>query len=82
MMSFYAVSALSTRCNGREGYCKSSIKPPGGGGLIQFQTLQRGAYWRGELISEGGFFKKSNDEDICGSFSVLLPHILPIQHTI
>ena len=45
-------------------------------GLIQFWTLQRGAYQRGGLI------QKLDEKDIYDSFTSLLPHILQIQHTI
>ena len=37
---------------------------------------------RGGLITEGGLLTKSNDIDTNDSFSVVLLHILRIQHTI
>ena len=36
----------------------------------------------GGLLERGGLFTKSSEKDIFGSFSVLLFHILRIQHTI
>ena len=45
---------------------------PEGGGLIR----------EGGLLERGGLFTKSSEKDIFGSFSVLLFHILRIQHTI
>ena len=47
----------------------------------------RGAYLildlpEGGLLERGGLFTKSSEKDIFGSFSVLLFHILRIQHTI
>ena len=36
----------------------------------------------GGLLERGGLFTKSSEKDIFGSFSVLLFHILQIQHTI
>ena len=56
-------------------YRKSSIKPPGG--LFNFGPSRGGG-----LIREGGFFTKSSDKDIFGSFSVLLSHSLWNQGTI
>ena len=35
------------------GYRKSSIKPPGGGGLIYFKPI-----WEGGLIETGGLFER------------------------
>ena len=55
-------------------YLKSSIQPPGA--YLISDTPEGG------LIREGGSFTKSYDKDIYDSFSVLLPHILCIQHTI
>ena len=46
------------------------------GGLINF------GHSRGGPNREGGLFTKLNDLDTNGSFSVLLLHILQIQHTI
>ena len=60
-------------------YSKSSIKPLG---LIQFCTLQRGAYERGELFRKGGLFKKLDEEDIYDYFISLLTRILRIQDAI
>ena len=58
---------------------KSSIKPPGG--LFNFGPCGGGLNREGGLL-EGGFFTKSNDKDIFGSFSVLLSHNLRNQNTI
>ena len=55
-------------------YRKNSIKPPGG--LFNFGPSRVG------LNREGDLFTKSSEKDIFGSFSVLLFHILRIQHTI
>ena len=49
---------------------KSSNKPPGG--IFNF-GLSR---WEDVNREEVGFFPKSSDKDIFGSFSVLLSHIL------
>ena len=54
---------------------KALIKPPLGDYLIS--DLPEGG-----LLERGGFFTKSSDKDIFGSFSALLSHILQNQDTI
>ena len=61
-------------------YRKSSIKPPGG--LFNVGRSRGGLNREGGLLERGGLFTKSNDKDIFGSFSALIPHILRTQHTI
>ena len=46
------------------------------GGLFNFGPS------KGGLLEGGGLIHKSNDQDIFGSFSLLLYHILGNQHTI
>ena len=60
-------------------YCKSSIKPRGG--LFDFGPSRRGGLTERGVI-RGGLIKKSSDNDIFGSFSVLLLNILQNQHAI
>ena len=62
-------------------YRKSSIKPPGAY-LILDLPEGGGLNREGGLLERGGLFTKSSEKDIFGSFSVLLFHILRIQHTI
>ena len=57
-------------------YCKSSVKSLG---AYLISELPEGVLNR---EGGGGFFTKSSDKDIFGSFSVLLSHILRNQHTI
>ena len=59
---------------------KVLLSPRGGAYLIS-DLLAGGLIERG-LIREGGLFTKSSGKDIFGGFSVLLPHILRIQHTV
>ena len=50
-------------------YRKNSIKPPRG--LLNFRPSRGGLNKEGGLIRERGFFTKSSDKDMFGSFSVL-----------
>ena len=59
---------------------KSSIEPRGGA-YLNLETLERGLIRKG-LNRKGGLFTKSNEREIYDRFSVLIPHILHIQHTI
>ena len=52
------------------------------GAYLILDLPEGGLNRKGGLLERGGLFTKSSEKDIFGSFSVLLFHILQIQHTI
>ena len=71
MISKHALSGVTVK----------ALLSPRGAYLI-LDLPEGGLNREGGLLERGGLFTKSSEKDIFGSFSVLLFHILRIQHTI